>query len=270
MTKFDLIVLGIDAAWTIAQPSGVALAGRSAAHWEVIAVAPSYLDFMAIAKGTGPVGGKPTGSAPKAAELLNASEQLAGATVNLVAIDMPLSRKQIVTRRSADNAVSRAYGGRKCGTHTPSITRPGKISDDLRAEFENAGYQLCTEQIASPGLIEVYPHPALVELTGAPERLPYKAGKVRAYWRDMTPPARRLKLFEQWQSIGEHLDAKLSGALAAIPSVGAHSSGADLKACEDIIDAIVCAWIAATALDGKATPFGDADSAIWIPQQELL
>lgn len=58
--------------------------------------------------------------------------------------------------------------------------------------------------------------------------------------------------------------------LAAIPSVGAHSSGADLKACEDIIDAIVCAWVATTALDGKAIPYGDADAAIWIPEQELL
>lgn len=178
---------------------------------------------------------------------------------------MPLSRKQIVTRRSADNAVSRAYGGRKCSKHTPSVTRPGKISDDLRAEFENAGYQLCTEQIASPGLIEVYPHPALVELTGAPERLPYKAGKVRTYCRDMAPPARRLKLFEQWKLIAEHLEAQMPGAIAAIPSVGEHSTGAELKACEDIIDAIICAWVAAIALDGDAIPFGDADAAIWIP-----
>lgn len=263
---FSAVVLGIDAAWTLTQPSGVALAGRSAAGWQIIAAAPSYLHFLAIADGTGPVGGKPTGSAPKAVELLNASEQLAGATVSLVAIDMPLSRKEIVTRRSADNAVSRAYGGRKCSTHTPSVTRPGKISDDLRAEFQSAGYQLCTEEIASPGLIEVYPHPALVELTGAPERLPYKAGKVRAYWRDASPAVRRANLFRQWRYIAEHLDGQLAGALAAMPEVGEQSSGAELKACEDIIDAMVCAWVGAVALDGAAIPYGDMDAAIWIPQ----
>jgi hypothetical protein len=41
---------------------------------------------------------------------------------------------------------------------------------------------LQTLTIASPALIEVYPHPALVELAGAVERLPYKAAKVSAYW----------------------------------------------------------------------------------------
>lgn len=90
----------------------------------------------------------------------------------------------------------------------------------------------------------------------------------RTYWRDMGPPARRLKLLEQWQSIGEHLDAKMPGALVAIPTVDAHSSGADLKACEDIIDAMVCAWVATTALDGKAIRYGDADAAIWIPMPQ--
>jgi predicted RNase H-like nuclease len=33
-------------------------------------------------------------------------------------------------------------------------------------------------------LIEVYPHPALVELCDEPQRLPYKVGKLRSYWPD--------------------------------------------------------------------------------------
>jgi predicted RNase H-like nuclease len=43
--------------------------------------------------------------------------------------------------------------------------------------FELAGYSLRTDTIARLGVIEVYPHPALVELAGAAERLPYKALK---------------------------------------------------------------------------------------------
>jgi hypothetical protein len=51
-------------------------------------------------------------------------------------------------------------------THSPTAVRPGRISDDLREGFEQAGYPLSPTAIATPGLIEVYPHPALVELSG--------------------------------------------------------------------------------------------------------
>ncbi|AJD45781.1 hypothetical protein C9413_09105 [Rhizobium sp. SEMIA 4085] len=33
-------------------------------------------------------------------------------------------------------------------------------SDDLREDFEAAGYPLLTTEIVAPGLIKVYPHPA--------------------------------------------------------------------------------------------------------------
>ena len=39
----------------------------------------------------------------------------------------------------------------------------------------------------------------------------------------------------------------------------------ELKAYEDALDAIVCAWIAICALEARAVPFGDETSAIWIP-----
>ena len=41
--------------------------------------------------------------------------------------------------------------------------------------------------------------------------------------------------------------------------------GMELKAYEDALDAIVCASVAICALDGRAPPFGDEASAIWIP-----
>ena len=44
-----------------------------------------------------------------------------------------------------------------------------------------------TRAIEPPGLIEVYPHPALLELSGAPTRLTYKAAKVRSYWPSTIP-----------------------------------------------------------------------------------
>lgn len=167
-------VLGIDAAWTATRPSGVAVVVEQDGVWRLATVASSYAGFIApvdIAKV------RPTGGLPNANALIEACRSIAGAPPDLVAIDMPLSRVPITARRAADNAVSAAYGARHCGTHTPSATRPGRISDDLTVAFAAAGYPLRTTGKPEQGLVEVYPHPALVELACAPRRLPYKQGK---------------------------------------------------------------------------------------------
>jgi hypothetical protein len=39
-------ILGIDAAWTGNEPSGVALVIERAGTWQCVAVAPSYSDFL--------------------------------------------------------------------------------------------------------------------------------------------------------------------------------------------------------------------------------
>jgi predicted RNase H-like nuclease len=258
-------VLGIDAAWTATQPSGVAVAVGSADGWRLISVATSYGRFQDCADGGILDGQRPMGSLPDAPILLAAASKLCGTPIDLVALDMPLAHTPIVGRRFCDNEVSRAYGGRKCGTHSPSVIRPGRISDELKIGFERAGYLLLTNAVASPGMIEVYPHPALVELAGASIRLPYKASKVRSYWPNATPSERRLRLYESWCEIVTLLDAQIGGVAAALPGLALHATIVELKAYEDSLDAVVCAWVAICALEGKARPFGDENSAIWIP-----
>jgi hypothetical protein len=194
-------VLGIDAAWTLAQPSGVALVVERPEGWQLIAVASSYLDFQALADRSRTIQSHPSGSSPDASQLIAAAAALCWRPVDLVAIDIPLAQSPILGRRIADDAVSKAYGGRKCATHSPNASRPGRISDDLREGFERAGYPLRTRMVEPPGLIEVYPHPALVELAGAAERLPYKAAKVRRYWPAAAPSVRRARLYGTWRLI---------------------------------------------------------------------
>src|SRR5271165_4446358 len=191
-------VLVIDAAWTLTQPSGVAVAVENADGWRLVAAEPSYQRFHALADHRQFAEEHPSGSSPDARALLSSASILCGRPVYLVAIDMPLALSPIVGRRNSDNEVSRAYGRRKCGTHTPSVLRPGRISDDMRKSFERAGYPLRTFTFSLPGLIEVYPHPALVELAGAAERLPYKASKIRSYWPSATPQERRICLYRIW------------------------------------------------------------------------
>ena len=258
-------VLGIDAAWTLTQPSGVALATKSPSGWRVIAAASSYQRFHAMADPRLLGEPRPSGSPPDAPKLLASASVLCDAPVNLVAIDMPVANTPIVGRRVSDSAVSRAYGGRKCGTHTPNALRPGRLSDQLRQSFDRAGYPLLTNMMAPVGLIEVYPHPALVELAGASIRLPYKASKVRSYWPAATPTERRVLLYRQWSEIVTLLERQVAGVAAALPSLEINASGTEVKAYEDALDAIICAWVAICALEGRAKPFGDENSAIWIP-----
>jgi predicted RNase H-like nuclease len=39
-----------------------------------------------------------------------------------------------------------------------------------------------------------------------------------------------------------------------------------MKAFEDALDAVVCAWVGACVMDGKAVAYGDDVSAIWVPE----
>ena len=42
-----------------------------------------------------------------------------------------------------------------------------------------------------------------------------------------------------------------------------------LKAFEDQLDAVVCAWVGVCALEGRARAYGDAESAIWVPHPRV-
>lgn len=227
--------------------------------WRLVAAAASYEAFHAFA-GHAFAELARGGMVPDAGALLASARALCGGEVDLVAVDMPLGHSPIVGRRASDNLVSRVYGGRKAGVHSPSAERPGALSDGLRAGFAALGYGLCTTELRTPGVIEVYPHPALIELTGLPLRLPYKAGKTLTYWPGLDRATRVSRLLDTWGMIVGYLEAALPGAGAAlvVPT-------RPTKAFEDRLDAVVCALVAARALDGRVRALGDTDSAVWVP-----
>lgn len=252
----ERVVLGIDAAWTMANPSGVALAARIGAVWRLIAAAASFEEFAGLAGGS-------TGH--DLASLIAAAERLAGRVPDLVAVDMPMMDAPILARRAADNAVNRAYSGRGAGTHSPTVDRPGAVGRALESGLSGAGYPLATLEIRPPCRVEIYPHPALIELLGAAYRLPYKAGNTGKYWRGLPLAERRLRLYEVWATIVAALDGVLAGSAAALPLPPLGARGRTLKAFEDRLDAVVAALAGAMALEGRARPYGDATSAVWVP-----
>lgn len=252
----EKVVLGIDAAWTATNPSGAAVAAKIDGGWRMIAAASSFEEFAGLA-GRSEVG-------PPA--LIAASTRLAGQRPDLVAVDMPMMDTPILARRAADSAVNRAYSGRGAGTHSPTPDRPGAVGRALEAGLSAAGYPLATLDIRSPCRIEIYPHPALIELTGAARRLEYKVGRTGLYWPGLPLAERRLRLFSVWETIVDALDGLLPGSAAVLPVPSPAARGQALKAFEDRLDAVVAALVGAMALDGRARPYGDATSAVWVPQ----
>ena len=176
-------VLGIDAAWTAHQPSGVALVQHTSAAWQCLALAPSYNAFLAQASGQSPnPAQKRAGSRPDPQALLQAAQKLSGSRVACIAVDMPLAQTPITARRAADTAISRRFAAQGCSVHSPSAERPGAIADQLRADCKALGFALHTAagNNSPPALIEVYPHVALLALLKRRYRVPYKVS--RSQW----------------------------------------------------------------------------------------
>nr|WP_183830577.1 DUF429 domain-containing protein [Rhizobium cellulosilyticum] len=103
-------------------------------------------------------------------------------------------------------------------------------------------------------------------MAAAAQRLPYKHGKAGKYWPDDTPAGRRQRLLEVWTQIVGLLDVRIEGVAAALPMPPLDCRGYEMKAFEDMLDAAVCSWVGTCVLDGRARPYGDMKSAIWIPE----
>jgi hypothetical protein len=84
-----------------------------------------------------------------------------------VVLSRPLATE--ANRPMAHTEGDRAAVSRLGPGHAPSTLRPGPLRDTLKQGFERAGYPLLTASPAAPGLIEVYPHPALLGLAEANE-----------------------------------------------------------------------------------------------------
>ncbi len=117
--------------------------------------------------------------------------------------------------------------------------------------------------------MEVYPHAALLALTGDKVRLAYKAGKTTIYWPDEGRDIRGARVRVVWRRIVALLEREIAGVADALPPPPTEIRGRALKAYEDQLDAVICAFVAIAALQGKARPYGDEESAIWVPTTGL-
>ena len=264
------VVLGIDPAWTEANPSGVAVLQEVDGRWRCRAVAPGYSSFLALARGEAvDWRAEPHGGAPDPGRILDAARTLCrGAEVNVVAVDMPVSRIPFEQRRPADDLAARALNKAGCGVHSPTPERPGKISAIMSGGLLARGYQVAGTGSISAGmrpLIEVYPHPAAMSLLGVTYRVPYKTSRTSKYWPGEPPAVRIARLLDLWTRLRDALGASIDGIGLPLPKGDGGLTLSGMKRYEDALDALICAWVGTKFLEGACAPLGDRDAAIWVP-----
>ena len=159
----------------------------------------------------------------------------------VVGIDAPLLVPNETGRRGCEQQVAAEYGGRKAGPHPSNRTlfteRYGRIrGEDLMARFAELGFD-GPWSAASRQVVEVYPHPALIEVFGLRERLVYKAK------RGVGPGERRTGL-RTLAGLLASLETADPPLIADTVEVLDDARGRRLKAIEDTLDARLCAWIA--------------------------
>jgi predicted RNase H-like nuclease len=183
-----------------------------------------------------------------------------------VAIDGPLIIRNQSGQRPCERGVAVAYGARKASCHACNLTLfPASNGVLLGDHLHAAGFG----HVAAPGQkwqLECYPHPALIEIFQLPERLFYKKGQVADKRQGQARLASLLLSLAQSErmmlTIGPlflpYLDPQRIQSLR----------GAALKHNEDVLDAIVCLYIAALYQAGNSERvFGCTEQGyIYVPQ----
>jgi predicted RNase H-like nuclease len=170
----------------------------------------------------------------------------------VVAIDAPLLVPNETGMRPCERQIHAAYGSRGGGAHPANrtlLTRTsGRIrGEDLARRLEGFGGPW---DDTARTLIEVYPHPGMIEVFGLPHRLRYK--RIPAAER----PGALGRLRDLLDLLAEE-DPPLRGPRIDVP---ASTRGRGAKALEDRLDARFCAWVALVwALrPSRIRLFGDA------------
>lgn len=183
-----------------------------------------------------------------------------------IAIDGPLVIGNLRGQRECETRVGSVYGSRGASCHTSNLTLfPSadsvRLANVLRLHgFAHLGLG------AGKWQIECYPHPALIEIFGLAQRHAYKKGRVEARRRGQCELAMLLQRLGESAILQLIVPSELKACMT--PQHIAGLAGLALKRNEDILDAIVCAYVGALyTLGVNDAVFGDATNGyIYVPQ----
>ncbi|MDX2243903.1 MAG: DUF429 domain-containing protein [Leptolyngbyaceae cyanobacterium bins.302] len=161
----------------------------------------------------------------------------------MVAVDAPTLIPNATGMRLPDRLAHKHFGRYHAGCYPANL---GSTFASRTVAFglslEQRGFQHAPTIVPQqPGRfqIESFPHPAIVHLFGLAQILKYKKGLLAQ---------RRAELVRLHQLIQErlpHCDPALDVTLSKIPIPAIPHKGTELKAVEDQLDSLICAYIAA-------------------------
>jgi predicted RNase H-like nuclease len=180
-----------------------------------------------------------------------------------IAIDAPLIINNQEGQRGCEAQLNQVFRGAKAGCHPSNLTLYPNAASVRAAEmlrlhgFEHLG----TKHF----MLECYPHPSMVELFGWRERLLYKRGSVAERKQGQIQLAQAI-LSLQTADVSLVIEDPILESLQA--DYIEDLRGAAVKANEDLLDALVCLYIAALyQTDQAAYVFGDVESGyVWVPK----
>ena len=187
-----------------------------------------------------------------------------------ITIDGPTIIRNASGRRPCEGELSSEYGGRKAGCHASNLLRyPEADSVTIGNQLEAEGFTHLGNA-EQPWQLECYPHPALIEMFQLHERHLYKKGRVDQKRQGQIQLASMLLSLEAASFLRLRVpdEARVYFDGEAISAL----KGKALKHNEDVLDAIICLYIAGLyQLDQRGRVFGDAQSGyIYVPQVSCI
>lgn len=177
-------------------------------------------------------------------DILGFVNEAAGSGAALVAVDAPLLVPNNTGTRPCDRELSRIYRKTQAQAYPANRQRLGPVvrGEVLVQELGCCGFSHSPHVEARKPVrqvVEVYPHPAMIELFDLPQILRYKArpGRSLAFrWSELRRYRRLLRSLEKAEPA---LEAR---EILTLEPTGRR--GRALKALEDLLDALFCAYVA--------------------------
>ncbi len=164
----------------------------------------------------------------------------------IVGIDAPLDVPNLTGERPVEAALRRCFGKHQAGAHPANRTR---FKNDIRGERLAArlaaecsivnDFRIGAGDTRVRRCVEVFPHPAMVVLFGLEKTLKYKAKPGRDHTSRM---AEYTRYVDGLRGLANVEPALRVPDWLAVPT---NKQGAELKRYEDLLDALMCAYVAA-------------------------